>query len=101
MPHQHRQGLANSGQQLTIDDLSNGEQAVILSLEGLDPASAKKFLDLGLLRGERITFIQRAPLGDPIWLEVKGYQLAFRREQARRIQVERLTAAATKGGEPE
>lgn len=85
--------------QLSLDELKNGEQARILSLDGLDAHIAKKFLDLGLLRGEVVTFIQRAPLGDPVWLEVKGYQLAFRREVARHIRVERLPAAKQgKGG---
>lgn len=81
---------AESGQgQYTINDMQPGEKARIFSLEALDARTARKFLDLGLLRGETVTFIQRAPLGDPVWLEVKGYQLAFRKEVAEKIVVER------------
>ena len=84
---------------LSLDNLQNGECARIVSMDGLDTRTANRFLDLGLLRGEIVTFIQRAPLGDPIWLEVKGYQLAFRREMARKIYVERIPSCPKKGKE--
>jgi len=77
----------------TLDDLAYGESAVIAGLAGLDTPMEKRLLDLGLMAGETVTLIQRAPLGDPVWLEVKGYQLALRREVARCILVKRKETA--------
>jgi ferrous iron transport protein A len=73
---------------MRLMDMKPQETGRIVSLDELDPAVAKKLLDLGMTSGETITFIQRAPLGDPIWIELKGYQLAFRTDIAKHIQVD-------------
>ena len=83
---------ATADQPLTVNDLQPGDIARIISTGDLGPALSRRFNDLGLLPGEQIRFLQRAPLGDPVWVGVKGYQLAFRAEQARLIRVERVRA---------
>jgi ferrous iron transport protein A len=74
---------------MSLNDLQPGEIAYIASLSELPPDHAKKLLDMGMTTGEKVTFIQRAPLGDPVWIELKGYQLAFRANIANLILVER------------
>lgn len=74
---------------MTVNDLQSNEQAIIIGLDGLDGHLETRLLDLGLMSGALVTFIRRAPLGDPVWLEIKGYQLALRREVAARILVKR------------
>ena len=73
---------------MNINDMQPDESAYITSLAGLDPKTAKKLRDLGMTMGQQIKFIQRAPLGDPIWIELRGYQLAFSSKIAGEIMVE-------------
>lgn len=73
---------------MKLSQLSVGESAKILSLAQLPPGSRQKLLDMGLTRGVLITMIHKAPLGDPLWLALKGYELSFRRELAECITVE-------------
>jgi len=75
---------------MNLSQLTVGEKAVVLSLAALPPHSRKKLLDMGLTRGVEITMIHKAPLGDPLWLALKGYELSFRRELAEQISVEKL-----------
>ncbi len=74
---------------MNINDLKPTETARIISLDGLDAKTAKKLRDLGMTIGQHIKFIQRAPLGDPVWIELRGYQLAFSSRIAANIAVER------------
>lgn len=74
---------------MNINDLKPTETARIISLDGLDAKTAKKLRDLGMTIGQHIKFIQRAPLGDPVWIELRGYQLAFSSRIATNIAVER------------
>jgi Fe2+ transport system protein FeoA len=46
-------------------------------------------MDMGVTRGTKIRLKRRAPLGDPIQIDVKGYSLAIRSNEARYIEVER------------
>ena len=45
-------------------------------------------MDMGLLPGERLEMIRRAPMGDPLEVLVKGYHLSLRKTEARFIEVE-------------
>ncbi len=75
---------------MTINDLAEGQRAQILGVQGLDAQLTQKLVDLGMIKGVRVTLIHRAPLGDPLWLELKGYQLSLRRELAEHIAVEEI-----------
>lgn len=73
---------------MTLNDLHEGQKARIVSLSALSPHLVQKFLDLGIMDGVEVTLVHRAPLGDPIWLELKGYQITFRNDIAANIEVE-------------
>jgi len=54
------------------------------------PAARRRLLELGVVRGETITLMRSAPLGDPLEYVVKGYHLSLRRREAATITVEAL-----------
>ena len=69
---------------MTIDDLKIGQSGRI-ALVGGDGALRLRFLDMGLIPGTVVKLQKIAPMGDPIQIQVRGYELTIRREDARRI----------------
>ena len=70
----------------TIDDLTIGESGVISQVGG-EGALRLRFLDMGLIPGTTVTLRKIAPMGDPIQIRVRGYELTIRREDARKIDL--------------
>lgn len=70
----------------TLADLRPGQRAVI---EWVDPACriGRRLLDLGLVPGTALSVLRRAPLGDPVEYELRGYRLCLRRSEALRVHV--------------
>lgn len=71
----------------TLDTLRVGQSGVIREVGG-ESALRRHLLDMGLTPGIRISLIKLAPLGDPLSLTLRGYELTLRREDARSITVE-------------
>ncbi len=76
---------------MTLDMLSIGESCRVLSVGG-DKALRRHFLDMGITPGTIITLIKVAPMGDPIEIFVRGYELTIRKEDAARIGIEKSAA---------
>lgn len=72
----------------TLDSLSPGQRAVISDVSGEDAISVR-LMEMGLLDGEEIELIGRAPLGDPLEFLIRGYRLSLRAEEARRVVITR------------
>lgn len=72
---------------MTIDDLAIGQSGVIASVGGEGPLRLR-FLDMGLIPGTRVTLQKVAPMGDPIQIQVRGYELTVRREDAQKITLQ-------------
>lgn len=72
----------------TLDTLAEGERARIADVTGED-AIAMRLMEMGLTEGEEIEVLGFAPLGDPIEFLVRGYRVSLRRNEARRVTVER------------
>lgn len=70
----------------TINDLTIGESGVISQVGG-EGALRLRFLDMGLIPGTTVTLRKIAPMGDPIQIQVRGYELTIRREDARKIDL--------------
>jgi Fe2+ transport system protein FeoA len=64
-----------------------GQQAEIVRVGGHGPLR-RRFVEMGLVRGETIHVERVAPLGDPVEYRVKDYFLSLRREEAAQIQVQ-------------
>lgn len=69
---------------MTIDDLKIGQSGVIDQVGGEGPLRLR-FLDMGLIPGTKVTLRKVAPMGDPIQIGVRGYELTIRREDAGKI----------------
>ena len=62
---------------MTLDKLKPGEDAYIRSIGGSDLPLRKHMLDMGLTPGTEVTMVKAAPMGDPLQLTVRGYELTL------------------------
>ncbi len=69
---------------MTINDLKIDQSGVISSVGG-EGALRLRFLDMGLIPGTEVTMRKIAPMGDPIQISLRGYELTIRREDAVQI----------------
>ncbi|MBR6452313.1 MAG: 50S ribosome-binding GTPase, partial [Lachnospiraceae bacterium] len=74
---------------MTLRDLKIGQTARVTSVKG-GGALRQHFLDMGIIPGVEVTFIKPAPMGDPMELMVRGYDLTLRLADAQQIDVEPL-----------
>ena len=72
---------------MTLKDLNIGETAVVGTVGG-EGALRQHFLDMGLIPGEEVTLVKFAPMGDPMELTVRGYELSVRKADAEMIEVQ-------------
>ena len=70
----------------TLKDVKIGESAVIEKLHG-EGALKRRIMDMGLTRGTQVYVRKVAPLGDPMELTVRGYELSVRKGDAENIEV--------------
>ena len=75
---------------MTLDQLKVSQEGTITAVGG-QGALRRRLLDMGLTPGTRIMVRKVAPLGDPIELYLRGYELTLRQEDARSISVEEET----------
>lgn len=72
--------------QLSLARLPAGRCAHVLAVTGSGPV-AKRLIEMGVVPGAPVRMIKAAPLGDPLEVRVRGYNLAVRREEAQTILV--------------
>lgn len=66
--------------------LQPGQKATVTRINGTK-VLRRRFVEMGIVRGETIHIERLAPLGDPVEYRIKGYHLALRREEASQIEV--------------
>ena len=71
----------------TLKDVKVGETAVVVRLHG-EGAVKRRIMDMGLTRGTEVHVRKVAPLGDPMELTVRGYELRVRKADAEMIEVQ-------------
>ena len=71
----------------TLRDIRIGKSARVVRLHG-EGAVKRRIMDMGITRGTEVYVRKVAPLGDPIELTVRGYELSIRRADAETIEVE-------------
>lgn len=74
-----------------MNELKTGTSGIITAVGG-DGALRCRLLDMGLIPRTRITLQKVAPMGDPIEIRVRGYELTLRVEEAQKIEVREETA---------
>lgn len=70
----------------TLKEVPVGETVTIKKLHG-QGATKKRIMDMGLIKGINVRVTKVAPLGDPIELTVRGYELSIRKSEAELIEV--------------
>ena len=71
----------------TVNELKIGEKAIVTGL-GCSGALRRRIIDMGITPGAVIIMRKAAPMGDPIEINVRGYELSIRRSEAKEITVE-------------
>ncbi len=70
----------------TLAELRIGQTGTVSELAGTDSISAR-LLEMGLIPGTTVTLIGKAPLGDPLEFELRGYRLSLRKTEAARVAI--------------
>ncbi len=70
----------------TLKDIKVGSSATVVKLNG-QGAVKRRIMDMGITKGVKIDVCKVAPLGDPIEIKVRGYQLSLRKADAEMIEV--------------
>ena len=71
----------------TLREVQVGETAKVVKLNG-EGAVKRRIMDMGITRGTSLKVRKVAPLGDPIEITVRGYELSIRKADAEMIEVE-------------
>lgn len=72
---------------MTLAELRPGQKGRILRIGALGPLK-RRLMDMGVVTGEEVMIEKVAPLGDPIEIRIKSYNLSLRKKEANEIQVE-------------
>ena len=71
----------------TLKDVQIGETVVVKKIHG-EGAIKRRIMDMGITKGVEITIRKVAPLGDPVEITVRGYELSLRKADAESIEIE-------------
>ncbi len=71
----------------TLREVKIGKSAKVVKVHG-EGALRRRIMDMGITKGAAITIRKVAPLGDPIEIRVRGYELSLRKDDAEMIEVE-------------
>ena len=74
-----------------LKDMSVGEFGRVVGYDKGRKAYRKRLLSMGLTRGVEFSVIRCAPMGDPVEIRVRGYDLILRKEEAAALLIERQT----------
>ena len=72
---------------MTLKELPIGSMATVVTVGG-EGALRQHFLDMGLIPGVDVTMVKYAPMGDPVELQIHGYELTLRQADAEKIEIE-------------
>ena len=82
--------MLKKGEHAHLSDLKIGQRARVLGLHLDKPEVRRHLLDMGITKGTEILIKKVAPMGDPVDIELRGYELCIRKEEMRNIDVEVL-----------
>lgn len=72
---------------MTLGEVKIGQTVKVTKLSG-EGAVKRRIMDMGITKGVEVSVRKVAPLGDPIEITVRGYELSLRKEDAEKIEVE-------------
>ena len=71
----------------TLREVKSGETVTVVKLNG-EGAVKRRIMDMGITKGCSVYIRKVAPLGDPVEITVRGYELSVRKEDAQMVEVE-------------
>ncbi len=74
---------------MSLGDLAVGDRGQVTGYQEGSRAYRKKLLSMGLTPGAQFSVTRVAPLGDPIEIQVRGFKLSLRKDEAAAVQVEK------------
>lgn len=80
-------GAGGRNTDVRLDTLEIGKDAVVASVTSDDQALRQHILDMGLTPGTEVTMMKYAPMGDPLEIRLRGYELTLRKDDAARIEL--------------
>lgn len=83
-----KKNVLKQGEQGHLSDLKKGQVAKVLALHSDNKALRRRLLDMGITKGVEVTIKKIAPLGDPIDIELRGYELCIRKSDMQNIDIE-------------
>ena len=82
--------MLKKGEHAHLSDLKIGQRAKVLGLHLDKPEVRRHLLDMGITKGTEILIKKIAPMGDPVDIELRGYELCIRKEEMKNIDVDVL-----------
>lgn len=82
--------LLEKGDKAHLSDLKIGQRAKVLGIHMDKPDVRRHLLDMGITKGTEVLIKKVAPMGDPVDIELRGYELCIRKEEMKNIDVEIL-----------
>ena len=79
--------ILKSGEEGHLSDLRRGQRCVVLDFHNDDAVLRRRLLDMGITKGVEIEIKKIAPLGDPIDIMLRGYELCIRKSDMKSIDV--------------
>lgn len=76
----------------TLSDVKVGQKCVVSKLTG-EGAIKRRIMDMGVTKNTEVLVHKVAPLGDPIEVTIRGYELSLRKDEARCVEVRDVTKA--------
>ncbi len=82
--------VLRKGDKAHLSDLKIGQRAKVLGIHMDKPDVRRHLLDMGITKGTEILIKKVAPMGDPVDIELRGYELCIRKQEMKNIDVEIL-----------
>ena len=82
--------LLKKGDKAHLSDLKIGQRAKVLGIHMDKPDIRRHLLDMGITKGTEILIKKVAPMGDPVDIELRGYELCIRKAEMKNIDIEVL-----------
>ena len=71
-----------------LSEFSIGEKGIIKSVQNVDHTIKRRLFDMGVTSGAEVIMVKKAPLGDPIEVNIRGYELTLRKSEAESVTME-------------
>ena len=71
---------------MTLREMKPGQSGKVISIGESGPLK-RRIMDMGITPGVEVKVVKMAPLGDPVEIRIRGYELSLRREEAARIEL--------------